>query len=49
MHNIKLLLHHHHNQDLGLKTCSFKAQGVLALSEVVGLLPYHGERTCMSL
>jgi hypothetical protein len=34
--------HHHkeHNQGVGLKTCSFKAQGVLGLSIFVSVFPY---------
>jgi hypothetical protein len=35
--------HHHrneHNTGLGLKTCSFKAQGVLGLSIFVSVFPY---------
>jgi hypothetical protein len=34
--------HHHneHNQGLGLKTCSFKAQGVLGLSIFILVFPY---------
>jgi hypothetical protein len=37
-----LLSHHHneHNKCLGLKTCSFKAQGVLGLSIFVTVFPY---------
>jgi hypothetical protein len=34
--------HHYneHNQGLGLKTCSFKAQGVLGLSTFILVFPY---------
>jgi hypothetical protein len=32
--------HNEHNQGLGLKTCSFKAQGVLGLSIFVSVFPY---------
>jgi hypothetical protein len=32
--------HHQHNQGLGPKTCSFKAQGVLGLSIFVSVFPY---------
>jgi hypothetical protein len=32
--------HHQHNQGLGLKTRSFKAQGVLGLSIFVSVFPY---------
>jgi hypothetical protein len=32
--------HHEHNQGLGLKTCSFKAQGVLGLAIFVLVFPY---------
>jgi hypothetical protein len=36
-----LIIHHNeHNQGLGLKTCSFKAQGVLGLSIFVLVFPY---------
>jgi hypothetical protein len=37
MHNSH---HHEHNQGLGLKTCSFKGQGVLGLSIFVSVFPY---------
>jgi hypothetical protein len=37
---INTILNNHHNQDLGLKTCSFKAQGVLGLSIFVSVFPY---------
>jgi hypothetical protein len=38
----KHIIHHHngHNQGLGLKTCSFKAQSVLGVSIFVSVFPY---------
>jgi hypothetical protein len=32
--------HNEHNQGLGLKTCSFKAQGILGFSIFVLVFPY---------
>jgi hypothetical protein len=41
--DVTMETHHHHNehnQGLGLKTCSFKAQGVFGLSIFVLVFPY---------
>jgi hypothetical protein len=32
--------HHEHNQGLGLKACSFKAEGILGLSIFISVFPY---------
>jgi hypothetical protein len=37
---LKYHYHNEHNQGLGVKTCSFKAQGVLGLSIFVLVSPY---------